>query len=188
MKAAAVDEDTGITQEPLEARKHDQSSEVHLTSPSLLAAMKRKKNRKTQKVRFSLTTSVSRMTLVKPLICKVSVLFCKRAGFSWKHLLFLHNKDGSRTVPHHVLRRDSSVCNNPNILFCLTVGHPLVESMHVLYYCYDRFRWRIAAGVLTCVGFRMHQFEGNFQTDLTATQSMTSCTVIHPAYVHKYVP
>lgn len=37
MKAAAVDEDTGVTQEPLEARKQDRSNKLTLRSPPYLS-------------------------------------------------------------------------------------------------------------------------------------------------------
>lgn len=38
------------------------------------------------------------------------------------------------------------------------------------------FRISGATGLFTCIRFRMHQFEGNLQTDLTAKQKqLTAC-------------
>lgn len=47
-------------------------------------------------------------------------------------------------------------------------------QFHPVEYVYNQQASRTASFRLTCVGFRVHQFEGNLQTDLAATHQ-TKC-------------
>lgn len=47
---------------------------------------------------------------------------------------------------------------------------------HPVEYGYNQHASRTASFRLTCVGFRVHQFEGNLQTDLAATHQTNCCS------------
>lgn len=49
-------------------------------------------------------------------------------------------------------------------------------QFHPVKYVYNQQANRKSSFRLTCVGFRVHQFEGNLQTDLAATEQTKCCS------------